>query len=128
MGRIHERKTNLAISKASCDARPVHTSGSNSAVKRGRVKVRSARDCGSKAKVCPVPDRDLLEVVGRVPDHAAGSSSTDFPWCETLSRRYLRTQIFKSDLPSPMRDRRLIEDLALKRRYTTPDRRQALLR
>ena len=24
-GRIHVRKTNLTISKASCDARPVHT-------------------------------------------------------------------------------------------------------
>ena len=39
-GRIHVRKTNLTISHASCDARPVHTNGSGTAFKRDFVRVR----------------------------------------------------------------------------------------
>src|SRR5918994_6605673 len=49
-GRIHVRKTNLTISKASCDARPVHTFGLGS---DGSLLFTKVLGPGEQAKASP---------------------------------------------------------------------------
>src|SRR5918995_1999695 len=53
-GRIHVRKTNLTISKASCDARPVHTLGQSEPLP-GPCEGPSRGKRGNSGKVRPVP-------------------------------------------------------------------------
>jgi hypothetical protein len=65
-GRIHLRKTNLTNSKASCDARPVHTIGSLSADRPPLMNVR----CSSLERKFGLLPRSA-DTVKKLPDTAS---------------------------------------------------------